>query len=209
MRGAATIRMCPAMAPATTAIGTFTARTSALATAMAGVSAMRAAGTVIGDTACATTGRATAAGIACITAVIPCACGARRRPTRCTSEEQNETAARRANGPPRRLRRTGADPRGRNIECDRRCVRNIEALDGARQLEPGNDVACRTRQLAQALALGTQHERQRRLQLDGTEIDVSLAGKADDKESRSFEHLEPAREIGDRDKRHRLQPAGG
>src|SRR5215208_4606575 len=173
MRGGATILMCPATAPATTAIGTFTARTFA----MAGVRAMRAAETVIGDTACATTGRA--------------------------------TAARRANGPPLCLRLAGADPRGRNIECDRRCVRNIEALDGARQLEPGSDVACRTRQLAQALALGTQHQRQRRLQLDGAEIDVSLAGKADDKESRSFEHLESAREIGDRDKRHRLQPAGG
>ena len=66
----------------------------------------------------------------------------------------------------------GKDKRlpARDIERERGGVRHVEALDRARQVEPRDVIAGLLGQLPQALALGAEHQRERRAQRQRGEI---------------------------------------
>src|SRR5947209_5947099 len=69
------------------------------------------------------------------------------------------------------------------IEADRRGIRDIQALDRAWQLQPGADVADFARRLAQAAALGAEHQRERLAQFGGAKIALRLAVEPDGEET--------------------------
>ena len=70
-----------------------------------------------------------------------------------------ETCIRRASA--RRLRFRCAQHRRRRVERDRRRIRHVQALDRAGQIEPRADIAGLRGELAQAFALGAEHQRER------------------------------------------------
>src|SRR5437868_7042290 len=77
---------------------------------------------------------------------------------------------------------TQCPPACESIEGDRRSVRDIKALDGSRHVEPRHHIAAPFGELAQALALGTQHHGDRRRRRRSFDRNLSFAVQAYDKE---------------------------
>src|SRR3989442_11733473 len=93
------------------------------------------------------------------------------------------------------LRLWRREPLARDIERERRGVRDIEALDPARKVEPCHLIASRARQLPQALALRAQNERQRRPQHHVGEVALAGAVEADDRKAALLERGERAGKV--------------
>src|SRR5262245_41926758 len=90
---------------------------------------------------------------------------------------------------------------GRDVDAERGGVRDVEALDRARKIEPRNEVAGLPRQVPQALAFRAEHERERQAERRRGEIDRTLAVEAYQQESRLAQLRERARKIlHDRDR---------
>ena len=91
-------------------------------------------------------------------------------------------------------RRWAAD----NIKRDRRRVRHVQAFDRAGQVDAGDMIAGVLGELAQPLALGAEHQRQRRAQGKRGEIGLAAAVETDDEKAAGLERGKPAREISAR-----------
>src|SRR5262249_32348634 len=76
-----------------------------------------------------------------------------------------------------------ARPLRHDVERQRRGVRDVEALDAARKIEPRPLVAGRARQLPRSLALRAEHQRERRAQRGVAEVGVPGAVEADQQKS--------------------------
>ena len=115
-------------------------------------------------------------------------------------------AGRRAAG-----RRPGfTPPAGAGIderERDRRGVRDVEALDRAREVEAGEDIAALASQAAQPLALRPEDERQRPGEPDLIEDRGSLRIQPDPQVAQIAHFGQRPGEVGDRGDRYVLEPA--
>src|SRR5579862_9207565 len=90
---------------------------------------------------------------------------------------------------------SGSDRATGDVERERGGVRYVEAFDRAGQVEAGEAVAGCAGQLAQALAFGAEHERQRRAQFERGEVVGRAAIEADCEKAALFERHKAARQV--------------